>query len=160
MWRIRLLSDSEGSFLPYNFVLRGLPYGHCHLSTTLSKQNPARPCKELCFCSSVTNCDFEENSCGWFEASKGDLFDWEWGSRSDLPAGSEQQAPPGDHTHSTTQGRKLYVLPWGPWLGLRRQRSQQTAGQCWNGSFMTEIMGNWYVFASINWNYQVPFDII
>uniref|UniRef100_A0A8C6QSZ3 MAM and LDL receptor class A domain containing 1 n=2 Tax=Nannospalax galili TaxID=1026970 RepID=A0A8C6QSZ3_NANGA len=58
----------------------------------------------------VADCDFEVNSCGWFEASGGDHFDWVWSSRSDLPADFEQQAPPGDHTHGTAQGHFMFIL--------------------------------------------------
>uniref|UniRef100_A0A8C5KA78 MAM and LDL receptor class A domain containing 1 n=1 Tax=Jaculus jaculus TaxID=51337 RepID=A0A8C5KA78_JACJA len=68
----------------------------------------------------VTNCDFEEDSCGWFEAISGDHFDWVWNSQSDLSAGLKQQAPPKDHTHNTAQGHDPKVLLpsqavfWGP----------------------------------------------
>ncbi|XP_006869969.1 PREDICTED: MAM and LDL-receptor class A domain-containing protein C10orf112 homolog [Chrysochloris asiatica] len=58
----------------------------------------------------VSKCDFEENSCGWFEAIGGDHFDWTWSSRNDLSADFEQQAPPGDHTHSTAQGHFMFIL--------------------------------------------------
>ncbi|XP_069847836.1 MAM and LDL-receptor class A domain-containing protein 1 [Dipodomys merriami] len=58
----------------------------------------------------VSNCDFEANSCGWFEAIGGDHFDWLWSSPSDLPADFEQQAPPRDHTHNTTQGHFMFIL--------------------------------------------------
>lgn len=58
----------------------------------------------------MADCDFEANSCGWFEASGGDHFDWVWSSQSDLPAELEQQAPTRDHTHGTAQGKTLVML--------------------------------------------------
>ncbi|XP_057354250.1 MAM and LDL-receptor class A domain-containing protein 1 [Manis pentadactyla] len=58
----------------------------------------------------VSKCDFEENSCGWFEAISGDHFDWVWSSRSNLSADFEQQAPPQDHTHNTAQGHFMFIL--------------------------------------------------
>lgn len=57
-----------------------------------------------------SRCDFEANNCGWFEAISGDHFDWVWSSRGDLSADAEQQAPPGDHTHGTTQGNFMFIL--------------------------------------------------
>ncbi|XP_016068757.1 PREDICTED: MAM and LDL-receptor class A domain-containing protein 1-like [Miniopterus natalensis] len=58
----------------------------------------------------ASKCDFEANSCGWFEAISGDHFDWMWGSRSSLSAGFEQQAPPHDHTQNTAQGHFMFIL--------------------------------------------------
>ncbi|XP_036044862.1 MAM and LDL-receptor class A domain-containing protein 1 [Onychomys torridus] len=58
----------------------------------------------------VADCDFEANSCGWFEASGGDHFDWVWSSQSGLSADVEQQAPPGDHTHDIPQGHFMFIL--------------------------------------------------
>lgn len=58
----------------------------------------------------VADCDFEANSCGWFEASGGDDFEWMWSSQSGLSADFERQAPPGDHTHGTAQGHFMFIL--------------------------------------------------
>lgn len=58
------------------------------------------------FVFSGSKCDFEANSCGWFEAISGDNFDWVWNSGSNLSAEFEQQAPPWDHTHNTAEGKK------------------------------------------------------
>ncbi|XP_012586720.1 PREDICTED: MAM and LDL-receptor class A domain-containing protein 1 [Condylura cristata] len=58
----------------------------------------------------VSSCDFETNSCGWFEAISGDNFDWTWSSRSNLSTEFEQQAPSCDHTHNTTQGKFMFIL--------------------------------------------------
>jgi hypothetical protein len=62
------------------------------------------------FSSSVSNCDFEANSCGWFEALDGDHFDWIWSSRSKLSADIMKQAPPWDHTHNNSEGKKQAIL--------------------------------------------------
>lgn len=58
----------------------------------------------------VADCDFEANSCGWFEASGGNHFDWVWSSQSDLSADLEQQAPPADHTYGLAQGHFMFIL--------------------------------------------------
>ncbi|XP_044084529.1 MAM and LDL-receptor class A domain-containing protein 1 [Neovison vison] len=57
-----------------------------------------------------SRCDFEANSCGWFEAISGDNFDWVWNSRSNLSTEFEQQAPLWDHTHNTAQGHFMFIL--------------------------------------------------
>lgn len=64
------------------------------------------PITERTLFSSVSGCDFEANSCGWFEVVGGDQFDWIWGSQSDLSAEFKHQAPPQDHTHNTAEGKK------------------------------------------------------
>ncbi|NIG58644.1 MAM and LDL-receptor class A domain-containing protein 1 [Pontoporia blainvillei] len=64
------------------------------------------------FCQLVSECDFEANSCGWFEAASEDDFDWTWSSRSNLSADFEQQAPPWDHTHNTSQGFITMAYQW------------------------------------------------
>ncbi|XP_058525682.1 MAM and LDL-receptor class A domain-containing protein 1 [Ochotona princeps] len=58
----------------------------------------------------LSGCDFEANSCGWFEAVGGDQFDWIWGSQSYLSADFEHQAPPQDHTHNTAEGHFMFIL--------------------------------------------------
>ncbi|XP_074214590.1 MAM and LDL-receptor class A domain-containing protein 1 isoform X2 [Camelus bactrianus] len=60
--------------------------------------------------SCVSECDFEADSCGWFEAAAGDDFDWTWGSPSKLSASFELQAPLRDHTHNTIQGHFMFIL--------------------------------------------------
>uniref|UniRef100_A0A8W4F8M9 MAM and LDL receptor class A domain containing 1 n=2 Tax=Sus scrofa TaxID=9823 RepID=A0A8W4F8M9_PIG len=59
--------------------------------------------------SCVSECDFEANSCGWFEATS-DGFDWTWSSRSNLSANFEHQAPLQDHTHNTSEGHFMFIL--------------------------------------------------
>lgn len=81
------------------------------MTATFAKQGTMRTLsKKVSFSSSVADCDFEANSCGWFEASGGDDFDWTWSSQSELSADFEQQAPAGDHTHGTAQGNTLEML--------------------------------------------------
>uniref|UniRef100_A0A8B7TQJ1 MAM and LDL-receptor class A domain-containing protein 1-like n=1 Tax=Castor canadensis TaxID=51338 RepID=A0A8B7TQJ1_CASCN len=58
----------------------------------------------------VSNCDFEANSCGWFEALDGDHFDWIWSSRSKLSADIMKQAPPWDHTHNNSEGYFMFIM--------------------------------------------------
>ncbi|XP_058153872.1 MAM and LDL-receptor class A domain-containing protein 1 isoform X2 [Dasypus novemcinctus] len=82
----------------------------------------------------VSKCDFEANSCGWFEALGGDHFDWTWGSRSDLPPDLEHLAPPRDHTLSTAQGHFMFVLKKSSTLSqvarLQSPTFQPTAPGC------------------------------
>eukprot|EP00071_Canis_lupus_P028069 XP_022261626.1 MAM and LDL-receptor class A domain-containing protein 1-like [Canis lupus familiaris] len=73
---------------------------------TVSPANGATtPCLDTVSRVSKTcsKCDFEADSCGWFEAISRDHFDWVWNSRSNLSAEFEQQAPPRDHTPNTTE---------------------------------------------------------
>ncbi|XP_008266860.3 MAM and LDL-receptor class A domain-containing protein 1 [Oryctolagus cuniculus] len=73
-----------------------------------SQQNCADASEDLATC--FSRCDFETNSCGWFEALGGDHFDWIWSSPTDLSATFEQQAPPRDHTYNTTDGHFMFIL--------------------------------------------------
>ncbi|XP_053429225.1 MAM and LDL-receptor class A domain-containing protein 1 [Nycticebus coucang] len=57
-----------------------------------------------------SKCDFEANSCGWFEAISGDHFDWIWSSPNDLSSSFKHQAPPRDHTHNMSQGHFMSIL--------------------------------------------------
>ncbi|XP_037693308.1 MAM and LDL-receptor class A domain-containing protein 1 [Choloepus didactylus] len=82
----------------------------------------------------VSTCDFETNSCGWFEAVSGDHFDWIWSSQSDLPTEFEQLAPPWDHTLHTAQGHFMFILKKSNVLSqvakLRSPTFQQTGPGC------------------------------
>ncbi|EHB12586.1 hypothetical protein GW7_18801 [Heterocephalus glaber] len=58
----------------------------------------------------VSDCDFEADSCTWFEAVCGDHFDWIWSSPRDVAADFEHQAPLRDHTHNTVSGHFMFIL--------------------------------------------------
>ncbi|XP_075444758.1 MAM and LDL-receptor class A domain-containing protein 1 [Ascaphus truei] len=52
-------------------------------------------------------CDFETDSCGWYEALDTDEFDWIRSSRSALPPYFQKQAPPQDHTYNVSEDPEL-----------------------------------------------------
>ncbi|KAM7159543.1 MAM and LDL-receptor class A domain-containing protein 1 isoform 2-T2 [Molossus nigricans] len=85
----------------------------------------------------VSECDFEANSCGWFEAVTGDHFDWIWSSRSDLSADFEQQAPPRDHTHNTAQGHFMFVLKKSSSLAQVAKLQSPTISQTGTGCMLS-----------------------
>ena len=53
---------------------------------------------------SATECDFESDSCGWYEFTHGDGFDWVRGSSADItPDYFDHPALP-DHSTNSTKG--------------------------------------------------------
>ncbi|VTJ85146.1 Hypothetical predicted protein, partial [Marmota monax] len=80
-----------------------------------------------------SSCDFEANSCGWFEAIAGDHFDWVWSSQSHLSADFKQQAPPQDHTRNTTQGHFMFILKNRNSLSQVAKLRSPTFGQTGSG---------------------------
>ncbi|CAM4599204.1 unnamed protein product [Lepidochelys kempii] len=60
--------------------------------------------------SKAAKCDFETDSCGWFETVSADGFDWIRSSRSALPSAFQKQAPPEDHTYNKSEGHFMFVL--------------------------------------------------
>lgn len=53
---------------------------------------------------SVSECDFEGGSCGWYELTLGDGFDWVRGSSMEVPPDYYGQPPPLDHSTNSTEG--------------------------------------------------------
>ncbi|CAK7321813.1 MAM and LDL-receptor class A domain-containing protein 1 [Vulpes lagopus] len=87
-----------------------------------------------------SKCDFEADSCGWFEAISGDHFDWVWNSRSNLSAEFEQQAPPRDHTPNTTKGHFMFILKKAEACHkLPNSRAQRLARQDLDAYFTSEF---------------------
>ncbi|XP_072675029.1 MAM and LDL-receptor class A domain-containing protein 1-like [Canis lupus baileyi] len=80
--------------IPPGSLLSAFPSGKSRGDCQRARFPGGAPCSK---------CDFEADSCGWFEAISGDHFDWVWNSRSNLLAEFEQQAPPRDHTPNTTE---------------------------------------------------------
>uniref|UniRef100_A0A8C8RM21 MAM and LDL receptor class A domain containing 1 n=1 Tax=Pelusios castaneus TaxID=367368 RepID=A0A8C8RM21_9SAUR len=66
--------------------------------------------KSLSDTSKAAKCDFETDSCGWFETVIADGFDWVRSSRSALPPAFQNQAPPQDHTYNKSQGHFMFIL--------------------------------------------------
>ncbi|XP_031706231.1 MAM and LDL-receptor class A domain-containing protein 1 isoform X1 [Anarrhichthys ocellatus] len=55
-----------------------------------------------------SECDFEEGSCGWYELTLGDGFDWVRGSSVEVP--SDYHPPPLDHSTNSTEGHFMFIL--------------------------------------------------
>ncbi|XP_069770768.1 MAM and LDL-receptor class A domain-containing protein 1 [Narcine bancroftii] len=58
----------------------------------------------------ASSCNFEQNSCGWFENVPNDNFDWIRNSNSALPSHIKNQAPTEDHTTNTEDGHFMFIL--------------------------------------------------
>uniref|UniRef100_A0A3B5B5L7 MAM and LDL receptor class A domain containing 1 n=1 Tax=Stegastes partitus TaxID=144197 RepID=A0A3B5B5L7_9TELE len=82
---------------------------------------------------SCSECDFEDRSCGWYELTPGDGFDWFKGSSAEVPPDYYGQPPPLDHSTNSTEhfmfilknSSSLYprAILRGPWF-------QQSASGC------------------------------
>ncbi|XP_055063524.2 MAM and LDL-receptor class A domain-containing protein 1 isoform X1 [Misgurnus anguillicaudatus] len=59
-------------------------------------------------CSS--RCDFESDSCGWYELAQGDGFDWVRGSANGDFKDYQDQIPPRDHSTNTSKGHFMFIL--------------------------------------------------
>lgn len=59
-------------------------------------------------CHSATECDFDGGSCGWYELTLGDGFDWVWGTSAELPPHLYGDPPPLDHTTNSTDGKRTH----------------------------------------------------
>ncbi|CAF94587.1 unnamed protein product [Tetraodon nigroviridis] len=57
-----------------------------------------------------TVCDFDDGSCGWFELTPGDGFDWVRGTSAEVPPHFYGYPPPLDHTTSSTEGHFMFIL--------------------------------------------------
>ncbi|XP_043740540.1 MAM and LDL-receptor class A domain-containing protein 1 [Cervus elaphus] len=118
-WRqakINLIAKAGESALPFQLILEATVLSS-NATVALDDISVSQEC-EISYKtlpgtsvqSKVTECDFETDSCGWFEAAYGDDFEWTWSSRSNLSAEFEGQAPPRDHTHNTSQGHFMFIL--------------------------------------------------
>lgn len=58
---------------------------------------------------SASECDFEGGSCGWYELTLRDGFDWVRGSSEEVPPHYYGHPPPLDHTTNSTEGKDAYV---------------------------------------------------
>ncbi|XP_063032459.1 MAM and LDL-receptor class A domain-containing protein 1 [Melospiza melodia melodia] len=79
-------------------------------------------------------CDFERESCGWFEAIDADAFDWVRSSSSALPPAFQKQAPPRDHTYNKSEGHFMFILKTSNSISqiarLRSPKFRQTGSNC------------------------------
>ncbi|XP_027129851.1 MAM and LDL-receptor class A domain-containing protein 1 isoform X2 [Larimichthys crocea] len=56
-----------------------------------------------------SECDFADGSCGWYELTLGDGFDWVRGSSAEVPPEYYGNPPPLDHTTNSTQGHFMFI---------------------------------------------------
>ncbi|KAM9839717.1 MAM and LDL-receptor class A domain-containing protein 1 [Aulostomus maculatus] len=82
----------------------------------------------------LSECDFEGGSCGWYELTPGDGFDWVRGSSMDVPPEYYDHPPPLDHSTNTTEGHFMFILKNSssvhPRAVLRGPWFQQSASGC------------------------------
>ncbi|XP_060149491.1 MAM and LDL-receptor class A domain-containing protein 1 [Globicephala melas] len=137
-WRqakIDLFAKAGESTLPFQLILEAT-VSSSHATVALDDISVSQECEisyktlpSTSVQSKVAECDFEANSCGWFEAASEDDFDWTWSSRSNLSADFEQQAPPWDHTHNTSQGHFMFILKKNNSLSQIAKLQSPTFGQ-------------------------------
>ncbi|KAM4705173.1 MAM and LDL-receptor class A domain-containing protein 1 [Rhinophrynus dorsalis] len=83
---------------------------------------------------SAAKCDFETDSCGWYERQDADSFDWIRKSSSDLLPDYQKQAPPQDHTTNKSEGHFMFILKknstFSQMAELRSPKFSQAASGC------------------------------
>ncbi|XP_023673966.2 MAM and LDL-receptor class A domain-containing protein 1 isoform X1 [Paramormyrops kingsleyae] len=81
-----------------------------------------------------SSCDFEYDSCGWFEFAQGDGFDWVRSTAAAVPPPFQGLAPPRDHTTNSTEGGFMFLLKNSSCLSqkalLRGPKYSQAASGC------------------------------
>ncbi|XP_056155204.1 MAM and LDL-receptor class A domain-containing protein 1 [Lampris incognitus] len=81
-----------------------------------------------------SHCDFERGSCGWYEFTLGDGFDWVRGSSVEVPPDYQGLPPPLDHSTNTTEGQFMFIVKnsssLSPRAVLRGPQFQQSASGC------------------------------
>ncbi|XP_040023689.2 MAM and LDL-receptor class A domain-containing protein 1 [Gasterosteus aculeatus] len=79
-----------------------------------------------------SRCDFEGGSCGWYELTLGDGFDWVRGGSVEVPPDSHP--PPLDHSTNSTEGHFMFILKNSsslhPTAVLRGPWFKQSASGC------------------------------
>ncbi|XP_014185803.1 MAM and LDL-receptor class A domain-containing protein 1 [Haplochromis burtoni] len=81
-----------------------------------------------------SECDFKSDSCGWYELTLGDGFDWVRGSSMEVPPDYYGRPPPLDHSTNSTEGHFMFIFKNSsslfPNAALRGPRFQQSAAAC------------------------------
>uniref|UniRef100_A0A8C5HM61 MAM and LDL-receptor class A domain-containing protein 1-like n=1 Tax=Gouania willdenowi TaxID=441366 RepID=A0A8C5HM61_GOUWI len=81
-----------------------------------------------------SECDFEGDSCGWYELTLGDGFDWVRGSSAEVPPDYYGRPPPLDHSTNSTEGYFMFIFKNSsslhPRAVLRGPWFQQSASGC------------------------------
>lgn len=102
----------SASFPSPNLLVR--PYGPVYLDFHQS-QNSNTVCTVLIFMlshipiiplSPASVCDFEDGSCGWYELTLGDGFDWVRASSQEVPPDYYNHSAPLDHSTNSTEGEE------------------------------------------------------
>ncbi|XP_056317933.1 MAM and LDL-receptor class A domain-containing protein 1 isoform X2 [Danio aesculapii] len=79
-------------------------------------------------------CDFESDSCGWYEFFLGDGFEWVRGSANGVFTEHLDQTPPQDHTTNTSAGHFMFIFKKSSRFSqqalLRSPTFQQSSSDC------------------------------
>ncbi|XP_064410804.1 MAM and LDL-receptor class A domain-containing protein 1 [Latimeria chalumnae] len=82
-------------------------------------------------------CDFEVDSCGWYEIAHSNDFDWIRSSGTTLSSEVQSQAPPQDHTTSTSEGHFMFILKNGSNISQIADLRSPWFSQSGSGCIMT-----------------------
>ncbi|XP_054221717.1 MAM and LDL-receptor class A domain-containing protein 1 isoform X8 [Homo sapiens] len=114
--KIDLIAEAGESTLPFQLILEATVLSS-NATVALDDISVSQECEisykslpRTSTQSKFSKCDFEANSCDWFEAISGDHFDWIRSSQSELSADFEHQAPPRDHSLNASQGHFMFIL--------------------------------------------------
>ncbi|XP_072269512.1 MAM and LDL-receptor class A domain-containing protein 1 [Pyxicephalus adspersus] len=84
--------------------------------------------------SCASKCDFESDSCGWYERRIADFFNWIRQSPSHLQPEYTSQAPPQDHSTSSSKGHFMFIQKkssnFSQIAELRSPKFSQAAAGC------------------------------
>ncbi|KAM7390330.1 hypothetical protein PAMA_008482 [Pampus argenteus] len=124
---IQLSSDDS-----FQVVIRGELSADSEASEVLAIDDLSfAPC---CVTVPASVCDFESDSCGWYELTPGDGFDWVSGSSMEVPPDSYGHPPPLDHSTNSTEGHFMFILKNSsslyPRAVLRGPLFEQSASGC------------------------------
>uniref|UniRef100_A0A672JY28 MAM and LDL-receptor class A domain-containing protein 1-like n=1 Tax=Sinocyclocheilus grahami TaxID=75366 RepID=A0A672JY28_SINGR len=79
-------------------------------------------------------CDFESDSCGWYEVFQSDGFEWARGSANGVAIDYPDQTPPQDHSTNTSAGHFMFIFKKSSRLSqqalLRSPTFQQASSDC------------------------------
>ncbi|KAK7176201.1 hypothetical protein R3I93_000462 [Phoxinus phoxinus] len=79
-------------------------------------------------------CDFESDSCGWYELIQGDGFEWVRGSADGVSRDYVDQTPPQDHSTNTSAGHFMFIFKKSSRFSqqalLRSPTFQQASSDC------------------------------
>ncbi|XP_039549254.1 MAM and LDL-receptor class A domain-containing protein 1 isoform X2 [Pimephales promelas] len=79
-------------------------------------------------------CDFESDSCGWYELIQGDGFEWVRGSADGVFIDYIDQTPPQDHSTNTSAGHFMFIFKKSSRFSqqalLRSPTFQQASSDC------------------------------